>query len=147
FVPMPEALLDTDTDVITNAIIYKKDDVTPVGDSMAKIDESVWDNAREPIAQAFDVDGRIISVVANHFKSKSGDGDEPADGQGHFNADRTAQAQSLLEFSGEIEDATGSSDVLLLGDFNAYSEEDPIEVFDQAGWTDLVAANDAGYTY
>lgn len=148
YVETPAALLETDTDVITNAIIYKKDAVTPVGDAMAKIDESVWGNAREPIAQTFDIDGRTVSVVANHFKSKSGDGDEPADGQGHFNADRTAQAQSLLEFTGEIADAAGSEDVLLLGDFNAYGQEDPINVFSEAGWVDLVPEHAAGqYTY
>ncbi|MEJ1921842.1 ExeM/NucH family extracellular endonuclease [Microbacterium sp. KHB019] len=148
YVETPDELLDTTTDVITSAIIYKKDAVTPVGDSMAKIDETVWGNAREPIAQTFDMDGRTISVVANHFKSKSGDGAEPADGQGHFNADRTAQAQSLLEFTDEITEASGSDDVLLLGDFNAYAKEDPINVFSEAGWSDLVPANAAGqYTY
>ena len=148
YVPTPEALLDTTTDVITNAIIYKKAAVTPVGDSTAVIDETVWGNAREPIAQTFDMDGRIVSVIANHFKSKSGDGDEPADGQGHFNADRTAQAQSLLSFTDEIAETSGSEDILLLGDFNAYGQEDPINVFTQAGWTDLVPANAEGqYTY
>jgi len=148
YVETPDELLDTTTDVITSAIIYKKDAVTPVGDSVAKIDETVWGNAREPIAQTFDMDGRTISVVANHFKSKSGDGAEPADGQGHFNADRTAQAQSLLEFTDEITEASGSDDVLLLGDFNAYAKEDPINVFSEAGWSDLVPANAAGqYTY
>ncbi|MGP6170856.1 ExeM/NucH family extracellular endonuclease [Microbacterium sp. A204] len=148
YVPTPEALLDTETDVITSAIIYRKDAVTPVGDSAAQIDESVWGNAREPIAQTFDMDGRIVSVVANHFKSKSGDGAEPADGQGHFNADRTAQAQSLREFTDELAETSGSEDVLLLGDFNAYAKEDPIDVFAQAGWTDLVPTNAAGqYTY
>jgi len=148
FVPTPDALLETETDVITNAIIYKSDAVTPVGDSAAKIDESVWGNAREPIAQAFDMDGKTVSVVANHFKSKLGDGAEPADGQGHFNADRVAQAQSLLEFTGELADTSGSDDILLLGDFNAYGQEDPIDVFAQAGWADLVPENAPGeYTY
>jgi 5'-nucleotidase len=148
YVPTPETLLDTPTDVITSAIIYKKDAATPVGDSMAKIDESVWGNAREPIAQTFDMDGKIVSVVANHFKSKSGDGAEPADGQGHFNADRKKQAQSLLAFTDEISETSGSDDILLLGDFNAYAKEDPIDVFSQAGWTDLVPANAEGeYTY
>lgn len=148
YVETPDSLLNTTTDVITNAIIYKKAEVTPVGDAMAKIDESVWSNAREPIAQTFDMDGRTVSVVANHFKSKSGDGAEPADGQGHFNSDRTAQAQSLLEFTGEIADASGSEDVLLLGDFNAYAKEDPINVFSEAGWADLVPTKAEGqYTY
>ncbi|WP_243230583.1 ExeM/NucH family extracellular endonuclease [Microbacterium sp. CIAB417] len=151
YVPTPDALLETDTDVITNAIIYRKDAVTAVGDSATIVDETVWDNAREPIAQTFDVDGKLVSVVANHFKSKSppsGGGTEPADGQGFFNADRVAQAQSLLAFTETIADTSGSSDILLLGDFNAYGQEDPIDVFAQAGWTDLVPAQAEGqYTY
>ncbi|WP_406246287.1 ExeM/NucH family extracellular endonuclease [Microbacterium sp. M] len=151
YVPTPAALLETDTDVITNAIIYKKDAVTPVGDSATIVDETVWDNAREPIAQTFDADGKLVSVVANHFKSKSppsGGGAEPADGQGFFNADRVAQAQSLLAFTETLAQTSGSDDILLLGDFNAYGQEDPIDVFAQAGWTDLVPAKATGqYTY
>lgn len=149
YVPTPDALTDAaTTDFITNAIIYRKDAVTPQGESRTITDESVWGNAREPIAQAFDIDGRVVTVVANHFKSKSGDGAEPADGQGHFNADRVRQAQSLLAFTDALADESGSEDMLLIGDFNAYSEEDPIDVFTSAGWSDLVAdRTDGQYTY
>ncbi|MFS0852796.1 ExeM/NucH family extracellular endonuclease [Microbacterium sp. 179-I 3D4 NHS] len=152
YVPTPTALSDAaTTDFITNAIIYKKDAVSPVGDSATVIDESVWGNAREPIAQAFDIDGRVVTVVANHLKSKSppeNAGAEPADGQGFFNADRVAQAESILDFTAQLEETSGSSDMLLIGDFNAYSEEDPIEVFTAAGWSDVVAdETDGQYTY
>lgn len=152
YVPTPDALNSAaTTDYITNAIIYKKDDVSTVGDSATVTDESVWGNAREPIAQAFDIDGRIVTVVANHFKSKSppeGAGAEPADGQGFFNADRVEQAESLLAFTTELEEASGSGDMLLIGDFNAYGKEDPIDVFTSKGWSDLVADKAAGqYTY
>jgi 5'-nucleotidase len=152
YVPTPTELGDAaTTDYITNAIIYKKDAVSPVGESATVIDESVWGNAREPIAQAFDIDGRVVTVVANHLKSKSppeNAGAEPADGQGFFNADRVAQAESILDFTAELEESTGSSDMLLIGDFNAYSEEDPIEVFTAAGWSDAVAdKTDGQYTY
>lgn len=149
FVPTPSALNDAaTTDFITNAIIYKKADVQTVDDSATIIDETVWDIAREPIAQAFDVDGRTVTVVANHFKSKGGDGAEPADGQGQFNAERVEQAESLLAFTGELADSAGSEDMLLIGDFNAYSEEDPMNVFTSQGWSDLVADKAAGqYTY
>src|SRR5690606_24668089 len=107
--------------------------------------------SREPIAQAFDVDGRTVTVVANHFKSKSapaGGGAEPADGQGFFNADRVAQARSLLAFTDRLAESSGSGDMLLIGDFNAYAQEDPIDVFTSAGWTDTVPAQATGqYTY
>ncbi|WP_067197717.1 ExeM/NucH family extracellular endonuclease [Microbacterium sp. XT11] len=141
YVHTPAALNDaTITDYITSAIIYKKDAVSPVGDAMTVVDETVWGNAREPIAQAFDVDGRIVTVVANHLKSKSDPKDGtpvPADEQGFFNADRVRQANSILEFTKTIESKTGSSDILLIGDFNAYAKEDPIDVFTSAGWSDV----------
>ncbi|MCI1017469.1 ExeM/NucH family extracellular endonuclease [Microbacterium sp. C5A9] len=141
YVRTPDELNDAaTTDFITSAIIYKKDAVETVGDSLTVTDESVWGNAREPIAQAFDVDGRVVTVVANHFKSKSapeGGGAEPADGQGFFNADRVKQANSLQDFTEEIEETTGSSDILLIGDFNAYAKEDPIDLFTSAGWSDV----------
>ncbi|WP_052492625.1 ExeM/NucH family extracellular endonuclease [Leucobacter komagatae] len=149
YVPTPKVLHDpAKTDFITNAIIYKKDEVTPKKESATIIDEAVWGNAREPIAQAFDIGGRTVTVVANHFKSKSGSGAEPADGQGHFNADRVAQAKSLLQFTQTLEERSGSTDMLLVGDFNAYSQEDPIFEFTSRGWVDTAAAHAAGqYSY
>ncbi|BDZ39125.1 hypothetical protein GCM10025863_17390 [Microbacterium suwonense] len=149
YVPTPDALDDpATTDFITNAIIYKKGAVTPKGESATITDETVWGNAREPIAQTFDIDGRTVTVVANHFKSKSGSDPEPADGQGLFNADRVAQAQSLLQFTEQLKADSGSSDILLIGDFNAYAQEDPIEVFTSQGWLDTVPGKAKGqYTY
>ncbi|AMB57538.1 ExeM/NucH family extracellular endonuclease [Microterricola viridarii] len=152
-VPTPTALNDAAiTDFITSALIYKKDAVATVGDSKTVIDETVWDIAREPIAQTFSIGARTVTVVANHFKSKSpasgNTAPEPADGQGFFNAERTEQAQSLLKFSTDLQTASGSDDVFLIGDFNAYAHEDPINVFTAAGWSDLVPAKAAGqYTY
>ncbi|MEV7798754.1 ExeM/NucH family extracellular endonuclease [Microbacterium foliorum] len=152
YVRTPDELNDSaTTDFITNAIIYKKDAVGTVGESLTVTDETVWNNAREPIAQAFDIDGRVVTVVANHFKSKSapeGGGTEPADGQGFFNADRVKQANSLKGFTEEIEEVTGSSDILLIGDFNAYAKEDPIEVFTSEGWSDVAGEKAPGqHTY
>lgn len=141
YVHTPQALNDASiTDYITSAIIYKKAVVSPVGDAMTVVDETVWGNAREPIAQAFDIDGRIVTVVANHLKSKSDPKDGtpvPADEQGFFNAARVAQANSILSFTQAIEEKTGSGDILLIGDFNAYAKEDPIRVFTDAGWSDV----------
>ena len=154
YVRTPDELNDSaTTDFITSAIIYKKDAVSTVGESLTVTDETVWSNAREPIAQAFDIDGRVVTVVSNHFKSKSapeGGGTEPADGQGFFNADRVNQANSLKGFAAEIEEATGSSDILLIGDFNAYAKEDPIEVFTSEGWSDVArekAPEEHTYTF
>lgn len=152
YVPTPAVLATPGaTDVITTAIIYKPAAADPVGDSFADTDD-VWDIARKPVAQTFDVGHRTVTVIANHLKSKSppsGGGTEPADGQGFFNAERVAEANRLVDWIGEIsaDDAKGD-DVILLGDFNAYGEEDPVQVLTAAGLTDLVPEKAEGqYTY
>ncbi|TPX03916.1 ExeM/NucH family extracellular endonuclease, partial [Schumannella luteola] len=152
YIPTPDAVNAAGNDVITTAIIFKPSVVTPVGDSFADAD-AVWDIARKPIAQTFDIgDGRLVTVVANHLKSKSppsGGGTEPADGQGFFNAERVAQAERLADFvDGIAADPAKSSDVILLGDFNAYGQEDPAQALTAAGFTDLVPTKAPGqYTY
>lgn len=153
YVPLPDELYDVDRDAIRNGIIYQHGVVQPVGDPVGLVDESVWYNAREPIAQTFAKDGDAFTVVANHFKSKSpgsptGDNVDTGDGQGAWNGDRTRQAASLVAFAEQLAEETGDPDVLLMGDFNAYSLEDPIMVFVDAGYTDLGAELDPGrYSY
>ncbi len=149
YVPTPAALNDAAiTDFITTAIIYKKAALTPVGASQTQIDETVWNIAREPIAQTFTAGALTLTVVANHFKSKSGSGTEPADGQGQFNTERTAQAHAVVSFVDTLTASSGSDNVLLLGDFNAYAQEDPMQVFADAGYVDLVSATASDqYTY
>jgi predicted extracellular nuclease len=159
YVPLPDELYDVDRDVIRNGIIYRDDVVQPVGDSVGLVDESVWFNAREPIAQTFVKDGDAFTVVANHFKSKgsapeleNGDPDpnhEQADkGQGAWNVARVAQAESLAAFADQLQADTGDQDVVLMGDFNAYTQEDPMHVFYRAGYADLGEEFDPGrYSY
>jgi len=153
YVPLPAELYAVDRDVIRNAIIYRNDVVQPVGDPVGLVDETVWSNAREPQAQTFVKDGDAFTVVANHLKSKSpgaptGDNVDTGDGQGAWNGDRVRQARSLAEFTARLRTQTGDADVVLMGDFNAYTEEDPIEVLRTAGYTDLGTEFDAGrYSY
>ncbi|MEO5919637.1 MAG: ExeM/NucH family extracellular endonuclease, partial [Pseudolysinimonas sp.] len=152
YVPTPaELAMPGATDVITPAIIYKPAVADPVGDSFADTDD-VWDIARKPVAQTFDIGGRTVTVVANHLKSKTpptGAGADPADGQGFFNAERVAEANRLVQWIGEISaDEDKGDDVILLGDFNSYGQEDPVQVLTAAGLTDLVpASTDDQYTY
>ncbi len=143
-------------DAIRNAIIYQNDVVQPVGEPVGLVDESVWFNAREPIAQTFAKDGDTFTVIANHFKSKNdstppqmgNDNEDIGDGQGAFNGDRTRQAASLAAFAEQLRTSTGDDDVLLMGDFNAYTEEDPIQALRTDGFTDLGSLLDEGrYSY
>jgi 5'-nucleotidase len=136
-------------DVITSAIIYKPAKATPKGASKSINDETVWGNAREPIAQTFTSGSIDFTVVANHFKSKSasvaptGDNADTGDGQGAYNGDRIRQAKSLATFV----DGLGTDKVILLGDFNAYGKEDPLQVFYDKGYSDAHADGKSSYVF
>ena len=122
--PLPDELYAVDRDVIRNGIIYRADVVQPVGDPVGLVDETVWTNAREPIAQTFAKDGDAFTVVANHFKSRSpgaatGDNVDAGDGQGQWNGDRTRQAASLTAFSDRLRAATGEA-MRVVGEVNKY---------------------------
>jgi uncharacterized protein len=154
YVPLPRELYAVDRDVIRSAIIYRDDVVQTVGASVGLVDESVWFNAREPQAQTFVKDGDAFTVVANHFKSKSDStppqaGNDNADtGQGAFNGDRTRQAASLAAFADTLREGPGGDDVVLMGDFNAYTLEDPIVDLAEDGYADLGEEFDPGrYSY
>ena len=148
YVRTPAALHDAAiTDFITNAIIYKRGVVKTSGESLTTVDETVWDIAREPIAQTFKYGKSFVTVVANHFKSKSGTDPTPQTGQDAFNDERVEQAQALKSWVDSIVDGRKNS-VYLVGDFNSSAKEDPIKVFTDAGWTDVLFSKARGqYTY
>ncbi|SDG30095.1 ExeM/NucH family extracellular endonuclease [Klenkia brasiliensis] len=131
-----------DSDVITNAIVWRTDVVTPVGAPLAYTSPA-FDNARSPIAQTFATTdgGEVFSVVANHLKSKGSacatGNDTSVGGPGNCNADRTAQATELVAFAQQVAETSGDPDVLLTGDFNSYRYEDPLDVVRGAGYTEL----------
>jgi 5'-nucleotidase len=142
----------TAQDFITTAIIFKPASVTPVGEPKTINDETVWFNAREPIAQTFTSGDITFTVVANHMKSKStsdsatGDNADSGDGQGAFNGDRVRQAHSLTAFIEALKAESGSDDVMILGDFNAYTHEDPMQVFYDASYQDI-SNGEASYVF
>ncbi|MBA8989076.1 5'-nucleotidase [Curtobacterium pusillum] len=153
--------LPASEDVIRLALIYKKDRVQPVGSSTILTDSAAFTNARQPLAQAFAPVGSkpgkgtgaqkpnkadTFLVIANHFKSKgSGEGvdADQGDGQGASNNSRVEQSKALVAFSTAMQQQAGTDKVFMLGDFNAYSQEDPVKVLDDAGYTDLGPTKDA----
>ncbi|MBP3044700.1 ExeM/NucH family extracellular endonuclease [Arthrobacter jiangjiafuii] len=138
------AALPAAEDVIRTAFIFRTATAEPVGESVILDDETVFSNAREPLAQAFKpaggTDGEKFVAISNHFKSKGSapDSGENADtGQGGWNADRVRQAQALAGFADSVADAAGTEKVFLLGDFNSYAAEDPMTVLADAGYVNL----------
>lgn len=132
------------TDAIRVGLIYRGTRVRPQG-APATLDGGPFDSlSRVPLAQAFvpvrdgRPDGADFSVVAVHFKSKGcgnaeGADRDSGDGQACWNATRTESARRLLNWLATA--PTGSSErVAVIGDFNAYSREDPLRLFYNAGW-------------
>jgi predicted extracellular nuclease len=147
YVPNPAGwgTIPGSTDEIRPAIIYRTTTVSPVGASMAP-NSSAFNQARAPVAQTFSVSsgvsaGAKFSVIVNHFKSKGGTGTgadaDQGDGQGNWNAARKGQATALLGFITTVQAAANDPDVIVLGDLNAYSEEDPIDILRAGGLIDL----------
>ena len=146
------------TDVIKAGIIYRRSAVTPVG-HFVLLDHSVdsrYNDARNrpSLAQAFasNANGARLSVVVSHLKSKGSscetDGDpNTGDGQGNCNLTRVNAAVALADWIETDPTGSGDSDYLLIGDFNAYFLEDPIEAFRNAGLVDLLAASPTPYSY
>ncbi|MEP9383100.1 ExeM/NucH family extracellular endonuclease [Nocardioides sp. KR10-350] len=124
-------------DVIRTGFIYKPADVTPIGRSYVLTGQSgdggAFQDAREPLAQAFKPIGHpradAFLVIVNHFKSK-GSGEDDGTGQGLANPARIAQAKALKKFATTVEAKDKTDRVFLTGDFNAYSEEDPVQVLE-----------------
>ena len=140
------------TDAIKVAMIFQPDAVIPMGPAVTTGSEA-FANARLPLAQRFRPadGGQPFTVVVNHFKSKgcggaTGANADQGDGQSCYNADRVEQAEALVDL---IDSLPGRS-TMIIGDLNAYGDEDPIDVLEVAGYVDLVdtrLAEADQYTY
>lgn len=148
------AKLPGSEDVIRTAFIYQPAKVNPVGDSTILLEDPAFDNARRPLAQSFQPTtpgSKKFLAVVNHFKSKgSGTGADNADahdGQGASNGSRKAQAKALTTFAAEQEKNAGTDNVVVLGDFNSYTQEDPMQILYSAGFHDIGSAKTNKHTY
>ena len=140
-------------DAIRVGLIYRPAVVQPVGaphnyQTSTAAYSPLFD--RPPLAQAFReaVSGQTFAVVVNHFKSKGScpaSGPDVDTGQGCWNAKRVAQAGALLGLVQTL--AAGDPDMLVLGDLNAYGEEDPIVTLTGGGMANLVARVPAAERY
>lgn len=153
FAPSPAAAdlpTPAQEDVIRTAFIYKPADVELVGGSKVLIDETNFDNAREPLAQAFKPagasDSKAFAVIVNHFKSK-GSGFDDGTGQGNANPDRIDQAAALSTFADSFATERDLEAVFLTGDFNSYSMEDPMQVLYEDGYIQVESDTEGEETY
>lgn len=150
------------TDAIRVGIIFRPGAVTPIG-GYAVLDSSVDPNfdssrSRPALAQTFrqNASGGVFTLVVNHFKSKGASGLDAAtstctingpasdlncdqnDGQGYWNNSRTRAAQALAAWLANDPTGSGDPDIMIVGDLNAYRNEDPVRALETAGYLDLI---------
>lgn len=152
------------TDAIAVAIVYQPDRATEIGTAATfDIDAQLTgdsENNRWPLAQTFDIDGETVTVVVNHLKSKGSSctdtaGPDFALGEdveseltGNCNLTRVYAAERLLEWVETKPTGARTPDTLIVGDLNAYEEEDPIDVFLDADYVDIIERDgDDAFTY
>jgi len=140
------------TDAIKVAMIYKPANVTPVG-NIAILDSSVDprfldDYNRPALAVSFkdNLTNQRFTVVVNHLKSKGSECDaigdpDLDDGAGNCNITRSTAAAAEVDWLATDPTNAGSGNIVLIGDFNSYDKEDPIDII-KAGADDTVDTGD-----
>ncbi len=140
-------------DAITVGFIYKPASVDSVG-AVATLDTGAFSNSisdggfsRQPVAASFQdkQSGEQFTAVINHFKSKrppssvqNNGNDDQGDGQGSWNLRRTEAANDLADWLASNPTGVNDSDILILGDLNAYAQEDPILALNAKGYSDMI---------
>ncbi len=134
------------TDAIRSAFIYNASKVAPVGQA-ALYNQN--DTNRPTLAQTFQpasgakAASQTFTVVVNHFRSKSsacgGASDDPY--QGNCNGLRLLMANNVINWltgNPTADPAGAGRRYLVIGDFNTYYGEDPIQAFLSGGYTNLI---------
>ena len=133
-------------DVIKTAILYDSEVVNTI-DLASYQSAKVY--SRSPLFQKFSFQDSLEFVLSvNHFKSKSprgakGDNVDMMDGQAAYNAKRVLQAET---FNTIIDSLYPNENLIVVGDFNAYSMEDPIQEL-ASSRLDKVSTSNYSYVY
>jgi len=143
FVAMPME----NKDRIGGCFIYDTRRVRPYEAPLSAYHDTTSHYHARMFAQGFEVisTGARCIVGVNHLKSK-----RPGRGQYDTNMKRMENTDSLLVMLPKAVALYGDPDVLLLGDYNCYTQEQPIQTIVRAGYEDQLmrfCAEDYSYVY
>ncbi len=127
-------------DEISVGILYRNKRLVPRGQAhVLNYSRQFRHQTRPSLLQKFEVGGSPFYLAVNHFKSKGRPcNSEPEASnslQGNCNAVRTKAAQALSDFISKKVEYTVP--VLIVGDLNAYSQEDPLLLLEKEGFKNL----------
>lgn len=122
-----------------SAFVYCPDIVIPVSPTF-EVSGGPQDRRLMIVFQSVENGERFFYSI-NHFKSKSGSGtgddQDKNDGQGSFNGTRVKEARAVFSTYESKRGMLKEDDILIMGDLNAYSMEDPIQTLINDGMTNL----------
>ena len=132
-------------DMIACGYIYRKDRVRAYGEMVHGYADTASHYHYRLVAMGFEElsSGEKFVLNINHLRSKRGTGAES-------NEKRMANVDSLLVMLDKIESEQifDDADLLLVGDYNAYAQEEPVQAIVRAGYEDLVVRDDStSYSY
>lgn len=143
------------SDHIMVAMIYRIADVSEAGKA-AVITKAPFDRgSRPPLAQSFvhKASGKTVTISINHFKSKGSCPKQPTadsdkqDGQGCWTPARLEAAKTLTAWLNTNPTGTASDYRLIMGDLNAYRQEEPLQRLEQDGWKHLAKPDKVHTSY
>lgn len=148
-------------DAIKVALIYNQQKVTEAGKAAVTAQGPFAYGSRAPLAQSFQAKNTstTFTVSINHFKSKGSCPEQQTsaqdkansdnkDGQGCWNQSRVEAAKALSAWLQTQPTGVTTAHQLVIGDLNAYRQEDPVYTLEQAGWVHMAPAGEAGhYSY
>ena len=129
YVTMPLA----DMDRIGGCFIYNTKRVRPYGEPLSAYRDTTSHYYARMFAQGFEEihSGEKMIISVNHFKSK-----RPGRTQYDTNLKRMQNTDSLLAVIPQALMQFADPDILLLGDYNCYTQEQPIQTIVRAGYAD-----------
>jgi predicted extracellular nuclease len=135
------------TDAITSAIIYRKNKVIEVGSAAVTTAVPFDYGNRALISQSFKLpqSAELLNFTVAHLRSKGSCPSDKADvantdsgdGQGCWNGVRTQAVQAMHHWLAGYPTGVETDNNVIVGDFNAYLQEDPIRAMNDAGYVQL----------
>jgi predicted extracellular nuclease len=137
---------------IQTAFLYNADRVDLVPGSVQTIGGQgpgeAFAGARLPLVAGFSFEGEEITVVNNHFSSKGGsapivsllddfEGSQDDPNVNGSDDERLRQAEAVQQFVAELLAADPAAQVTVLGDFNEFDFNPPLDLLEAAGLTNL----------
>jgi predicted extracellular nuclease len=144
------------SDGIKVALLYRPATVSVEGKAAMLLTAPFDWGSRPPLAQSFRhlATNELVTVSINHFKSKGScpkdakdvNADQQ-DGQACWNALRTRSAKALSDWLQSQPTGVSTDKQIIIGDLNAYRQEDPIRTLEQQNWQYLQSAQGSQYSY